>query len=83
MINDRLRLETTMRTESVRFDFCLDVSPPITDATTSRCDTDDNRDQDHGEQHSVFDSGCAAFAEEELSNRSERFHHIGPSEKVH
>lgn len=75
-------LETTALTESVSFHFCPDVSPPIADATASGCHADDNRNQDHREQHSVFDSGCAAFAEEELSNRSECFHHLGPSEEV-
>jgi hypothetical protein len=77
-----LDLETTALMESVSFHFRFDVSPPIADAAASGCDADDNRNQDHCEQHSVFDSGCAAFAEEELSNRSERFHHFGPSEKV-
>lgn len=64
--------------ELVCFHFGLDVAPPVADTAASGSDSDDNGEQDHGEQHGVFDSCRAAFAGEEASNCLECFHSQWP-----
>ncbi len=67
------------RNRLIRLNLGLNVAPPVADTATGGSHADDNRQQNHGQQHGVFDSGCSILAGKELSNRLECFHLIGPS----
>lgn len=53
--------------KSVAFDFGLDVSPPVADTSTGGSDTNDDGDQNHGQHHSVLDSGRRIFVQEKAA----------------